>query len=79
MKLKIISKGGPMETKVINAETGELLENVIYVGWKSDVDSMLSTCHLIIIDPDVDVIVENPQVYQAPTTIRGELEHGNDT
>lgn len=37
MKLKVISDGTAQGTKVVNAETGEELENVFGVQWSLDV------------------------------------------
>lgn len=36
MKLKIISEGTAGTTKVVNAETGEELENVVAVMWEAN-------------------------------------------
>lgn len=40
MRLKIISEGTFKNTKIINEETGELLENVISIIWYLDVGDL---------------------------------------
>lgn len=36
MKLKIVSEGTVMGSRVVNAETGEILDGVTSVNWKHD-------------------------------------------
>ncbi len=41
MKIKIISGGDPMfGTKIINAETGEAIEDVISIKWEIDAHNL---------------------------------------
>lgn len=42
MKLKIVGDGTVLGTKVINSETGEVLQNVKSVAWYCDADSYTS-------------------------------------
>lgn len=51
MKVKIISNGGsPLETKVINAETGERIENVTEIEILISALTMKTEARLIIRD-----------------------------
>lgn len=36
MKLKMIYTGNPQETKIVNAETGELIDNIVAVSLEVD-------------------------------------------
>lgn len=38
MKLKIISDGNTMLTKVVNVDTGEALPGVIHIKWECGID-----------------------------------------
>ena len=54
MKIKIISDGLSKNTRVINAETGETVENVLSIEWKCSVHS-LATATLKFIEVPVEV------------------------
>lgn len=40
MKLKIVSDGTPMGTKVVNAVTGEEVEGIVSVTWRITADDV---------------------------------------
>lgn len=55
MKVKIISNGGsPLETKVINAETGERIENVTEIEILISALTMKTEARLIIRDFELE-------------------------
>ncbi len=54
MKIKIISDGIGTNTKIINAETGEIIEGVTSIKWKCSVNK-LATATLTFINIPVDV------------------------
>ena len=46
MKIKIISDGTSHGTKVINADTEEMVEGVVAVEWKVRADEDFATAHI---------------------------------
>jgi len=60
MTLKIVSDGTRSGTMIVNAETGELLENVTAVIWSYDANECCSHCKLSILNVEMDVIAEDP-------------------
>ena len=57
MKVKIISDGTSNGTKVVNVETGEVIENVTRIFWEVNVGS-LAKAHIQIINCEVEVEAE---------------------
>jgi hypothetical protein len=55
MKIKIIGDGSLANTQVLNAETGERLENVYFVSWKLDGRDGCSIVNLVIRNVPIDV------------------------
>lgn len=60
MKIKIVSDGTRGGTKVINAETGELIEKVFAIYWNVEAGELpiatikvLAEVELVVDDPDV--------------------------
>ena len=43
MRLKVISNGDPHGTKVVNADTGEALVGVWFIGWEIQGNDLAST------------------------------------
>lgn len=54
MKIKIISDGLPGNTKVINLETGEELEDITVIDWHIEVDK-IATATLCFINVPVEI------------------------
>jgi hypothetical protein len=61
MKIKILSQGLPFGTQVVNAETGEGIENVTKVEWVADIKDSLCRCKI--------------EVFQVPVEIEGEIQN----
>lgn len=57
MKVKIISDGTPRGTKVVNVETGEIVENVTRIFWDIGIDR-LATAHIEVLKCEVDIEIE---------------------
>ena len=53
MKLKILSEGTGATTKVVNAETGELVENVL--GLEISMDAFNLEAAILIRDPNLSI------------------------
>jgi hypothetical protein len=74
MKIKIISDGTVVGTKIVNAETGELIENVISVDWKISVRDdhqgwrdgygALPTCIVEFVGVAIDATGEIPETLE---------------
>lgn len=62
MKIKIVSDGTARTTKVINAETGEVIEGCYSVKWKVDTDSQISTAILAFRNIPVDVVTYGKEI-----------------
>ena len=60
MKLKIVSDGTPMGTRVENAETGELLEDVVAVAWHIQVSGIptLAVATVTLVNIPLDAVGE---------------------
>ena len=56
MKIKIFANGNPQDSKVMNAETGELLEGVVSAHVDIDVEGAIAT--LIIQNFEADIECE---------------------
>ena len=56
IRIKIVSEGCGMSTKIINEETGEELTNVISVKWECNAPDELAFATLIIKDVKIDAI-----------------------
>ena len=56
MKIKIFANGNPLDSKVINAETGELVEGVISAHVDLDVEGAVAT--LIMHDFEAEIECE---------------------
>jgi hypothetical protein len=56
MLLKIISDGTPRGTRVIDADTGELVEKVTHVDVHIDVDNIRAWIQVV--QPELDIIAE---------------------
>ena len=56
MKIKIFANGNPLDSKVMNAETGELLQGVVSAHVDIDVEGAVAT--LIIHDFEADIECE---------------------
>ena len=54
MKLKIVSDGTPYHTTVVNAATGEPIENVIRIKWSADACDLLTLAELTVLAPMVE-------------------------
>lgn len=56
MKLKIVSKG--LDTKVVNAETDEVLGFVKKIVWEADADKLVPVCTVTLLNVEVDLEVD---------------------
>jgi len=61
MKLKLISDGSmrPEGTKIVNAETGELIEGISKVEWNIKAGELAEVV-IFVINPEVEIFVEHP-------------------
>jgi len=50
MKLKIISNGTPVTTRILNEETGELLKNCSHVSFEVDAKDKTVKCIITLIN-----------------------------
>jgi hypothetical protein len=77
MKLKIISNGQAIGTKIINADTGEEIEGIVSVKWQIDGPGELSKMELQFINIPVEVegIVEDTVIGEG--TRHYEILRGN--
>lgn len=57
MKVKIVSDGTPKGTKVVDIETGEVIENITRIFWEVSLDS-LAKAHIEIADCEIEVEAE---------------------
>jgi hypothetical protein len=75
MRLKIISNGKVMGTHVVNAETGEELENCTAVSFSIDVKSLTAkaTVELVLAEAEIDALFKAvPKAMEAlPENKRG--------
>ena len=55
MRVKIISNGTFLGTKVVNADTNEPIENVVVIDWSLDAKNRKPVCHLTLIDVEADL------------------------
>jgi len=62
MKIKIISDGTANGTKVVNAETGELVHHVSSVEWKVSVESSLAEAVVTFSNVAVEIEAELSEV-----------------
>lgn len=60
MKVKIVSDGTRAGTKVVNAETGELIQNVTAIVYTYAGKDCFSHCKLDIVNVEMDVVAEDP-------------------
>jgi len=58
MKIKIISNGTAFGTKVVNAETGENVENISEIVWRCSVANKIAEADLRFNEVETDVIGE---------------------
>ncbi len=63
MKLKIISEGLDKNTKVINVETGEVLENVTSIKWGAYPNN-LTECTITLHSIPIEVTVHGIKEYE---------------
>lgn len=56
MKIKIVSDGSACNTKVVNAETGELITGVIHIHWTCDASEVIAKVFMEIADVAVDLV-----------------------
>ncbi len=73
MKLKIVGNGDRITTKIINAETGEPLQNVLSLTWTLDGPNDTSTA-VLEIACEVDVVLEDVEVRRYRMLTTGEAE-----
>ena len=67
MKLKIVSEGTGATTKVVNAETGELVENVM--GLEISMDAFNLDAVIVIRDPHLSLEnIETQEIKQGDST-----------
>ena len=59
MKLKIISDGSVLGTRVVNADTGEPVEKVVSVQWEHSAPGAVPIATIELLCPMVDVIGED--------------------
>lgn len=59
VKLKIISDGTAHGTKVVNIETGEMIDRVMSVKWQIDTDTSMATVELLLAIVPVEVVGES--------------------
>lgn len=57
MRIKIISKGSPHNTQVVNADTGESIEGIQSINIICSLKE-LTVAKIIIIDPKLDIVAE---------------------
>jgi hypothetical protein len=57
MKIRVIATGDPHNTFIVNADTGERIENVKAVRWEQKVGE-LPVCHLILLGTECNLIGE---------------------
>jgi hypothetical protein len=55
MKIKIISQGTARTTRVINAETGEVIEGVTSAKWECSMENPVATATLTVNLAGIDV------------------------
>lgn len=55
MKLKVISDGTALGTKVINAETGEAIENISRISWELDASVYIAQAVIEVIEIPVEL------------------------
>ena len=60
MKLKIVSDGSAMRTRIIDADTGECVEGVRYVDIHIGIDG--TRAFLELVDPQLDLYNITPEV-----------------
>lgn len=70
MKLKIHSKGTPGSTRVMDAETGEELANVMGVSWNCTGGSETATA-VITVERVPVTLVADSTVVEAPQLVEG--------
>lgn len=58
MKIKIVSDGGPLSTRVVNAETGETLEGVVGVEWEHSAPGQLPRTVITVLGVPVEVYAD---------------------
>lgn len=56
MKIKIISDGASHNTKVINAETGEMITGITYIQWTCDASEVIAKVFMEISDVAVELV-----------------------
>ena len=55
MRVKIISDGSPMGTRIVDPATGKQIENVRRVSWSLGVDDLCAVATLELVDVPVEV------------------------
>jgi len=58
MKVKIVSDGKAMNTKVINVETGEMLEHVIGIEWRMGMKQDEAEATITLMQVPIEVIAK---------------------
>lgn len=58
MKLKVVSDGTPQGTKVLNAETGEEVDNVYAVTWEARADKPESMAQISLAKIEIEALGE---------------------
>lgn len=72
MKIRITTKGH--DTRVTDAATGELIENVGRVTWTST-PGHVPVAHIEILEPAVDIVTDaTPEFAAAPEVLPEEIE-----
>lgn len=66
MKIRVVSSGILLDTRVENADTGELLENVTAVTWAFDAAKRTSKCYLEVILVPCDITSDDVEVKELP-------------
>lgn len=70
MKIKILSDGTARTTRVVNAETGEVIDGCYSVKWKVDTDSRISTAILAFRNIPVDIMASGDDITEFDDTFR---------
>lgn len=58
MRIRIVSKGSPQNTHVVDAATGERIENVVAVEWRCCATTGEATAKLTVFAPEVDLVAD---------------------
>lgn len=55
MRVKVVSDGTRSGTKIVHADTGEVLENVIFAEWTTEAFDGSTRLELTIAEPTVEI------------------------